>query len=141
MTEKAMSLRTAINMAVEALKDYRRRNFAIGHNAYKRGQHMTFTEKDHLSYVRFTKAIDVIAGLSSSPPKEEESKKIKISRLTDEQNAWLNNYYGATCIEPMFLEDLETGLKTFQDAALENIRWYEDHYADAMNSISHNIPQ
>lgn len=133
---KPMKVKTAIKIALDALRDYRRRNFAIGHNAFVQGQRLIFTEKDHLAYERYSQAMAIIAGLDR-PAFREEDAKIHILNLTDEQNAWLNNFYGSTCIEPMFLEELEAGTKTFEDAAQENVSWYESHFADAMNSISH----
>lgn len=129
------NINAALRLAIAALKDYRRRHFAIGHHAFMKGQVLIFTERDHESYERYSKAIEVIEGAPTT-----ERKAINIKRLTKSQNTWLNNYQSATCLEPMFLEDLQDGTKSFEEVAYENIRWYEDHFADAMHSISHNIP-
>lgn len=72
MTEDAQSQRVinaAIRLAIEALKDYRRRHFSIGHNAFMKGQIFIFTEKDHHSYEKYTRAIDCLAGLIKDIPR------------------------------------------------------------------------
>jgi hypothetical protein len=50
----------ALRLAIQALKDYRRRHFAIGHHAFMKGQVFTFTERDHLSYMKYSAAIETI---------------------------------------------------------------------------------
>lgn len=56
-------IKSALKLAIAALIDYRRRNFAIGHNAFIPGQVFIFSERAHLSYERCTKAIDVLQEL------------------------------------------------------------------------------
>jgi hypothetical protein len=64
-TEK--EIKAALRLAVQALKDYRRRNFAIGHNAFIKGQIFIFTEKDHVHYMKYTAAIDTLDVLINKP--------------------------------------------------------------------------
>lgn len=64
----------------------------------------------------------------------------KIKRLTDSQNDWLKTYADETGFEPMFLDSLRDGTMTFNEAARRNIDWYEDHAADAFNTISKDVP-
>jgi hypothetical protein len=61
MADKA--LRAALRLAIDALKDYRRRNFAIGHNLFIRGIDMISTKRDHESYMRYSAAIETIEKL------------------------------------------------------------------------------
>jgi hypothetical protein len=56
-------IRSALNLAIAALKDYRRRHFAIGHNAFMKGQVFIFTERDHQSYERYSQAIETLEKL------------------------------------------------------------------------------
>jgi hypothetical protein len=58
MADKA--LRPALRLAIDALKDYRRRNFAIGHNLFIRGIDMISTKREHESYMRYSAAIETI---------------------------------------------------------------------------------
>jgi hypothetical protein len=68
------------------------------------------------------------------------TRKYNIKRLTPEQNKWLQRYEGCTGIEPMHLDELRDGTMTFNEAAKENIDWFEMHMHDAFHAISYDIP-
>jgi hypothetical protein len=60
-------IKNALRLAISALKDYRRRHFAIGHNAYIHGYEAIFSERDHQSYEKYSKAIQVLEDLIKNP--------------------------------------------------------------------------
>ena len=68
------------------------------------------------------------------------TRKYNIKLLTPEQNEWLQRYEGSTGIEPMYLDELRNGTMTFNEAARQNIDWFEMHMHDAFHAISDNVP-
>ena len=62
-TPKPISARSALSLAIFALKDYRRKHHAIGHNAFILGQVFIFNERDHEAYEKLTGAINFIENL------------------------------------------------------------------------------
>lgn len=140
MSPKLINPKTALQMAIFALKDYRRKNHAIGHHAHELGQDFIFAARDHEAYEKFTRAIKYIESLFPLIKRLEPKKKIRIKGLTTAQNDWLNLYEGSTGFEPLHLEDLESGEMTFDEAAKSNINWYENHSSDAFAQITDHTP-
>jgi hypothetical protein len=60
-------------------------------------------------------------------------------KYTKVQRAWCENYEARTGFDPL-MDDFESGNETFRQAAQRSIRWFEDHAADALNAISHDVP-
>ncbi len=65
---------------------------------------------------------------------------IYAKRLNGKQRAWMKLYEEETGIEPLYQEDIDSGEKTFVEAARLNCQWYEDHTSDVMLRITDNIP-
>lgn len=61
MPDKA--IRAALRLAIDALKDYRRRNFSVGHNLFIREIDSVTTKRDHESYERYSAAIETLEKL------------------------------------------------------------------------------
>lgn len=130
---------TSLKMAIEALRKIRQVNYAIGNNAWNRGEKFHFAETAHTAYARYTQAIEFIQELIKRLP-QLTKRLIKIKGLSKKQNAWLNLYYGSTGFEPMHLESLADGSMKFDEAAKSNIQWYEMHMRDAFHAITDDVP-
>ncbi|KWW32314.1 hypothetical protein AU374_05914 [Cupriavidus metallidurans] len=77
----------------------------------------------------------VTAGIIS-----KSAMTIYAKKLTSEQSAWLEQYEKETGFEPMYQEDIDSGDKTFLEAAKANVRWFEEWSSDAHLRIAANIP-
>ena len=47
-----------LELAISAMKTYRRAHFAMGEEAYKKGVDFTFAVTGHANYVKYTEAIE-----------------------------------------------------------------------------------
>ena len=65
---------------------------------------------------------------------------IYCKKITKQQRQWLENYEAQTGFEPMYQDDIDSGNKTFLQAAKDNNRWYEDYSEDVLRRITHDIP-
>jgi hypothetical protein len=61
-------------------------------------------------------------------------------KITTEQREWLKQYESDTGFEPMYQKDIDSGEKTFYEAARANVQWYESHTSEIHQSIQRNIP-
>jgi hypothetical protein len=67
------------------------------------------------------------------------SRDIDLRRMTKQQRAWCREYERQTTFEPC-MDDFLCGSESFADAALWNVRWFEDWSSDAHLNIGRNIP-
>lgn len=65
---------------------------------------------------------------------------IYCKNITAEQKTWLEKYERETGFEPLYQEDIDSGEKTFLEAALINVHWYEEHTSDVHLRIQRGIP-
>ena len=65
---------------------------------------------------------------------------IYCKNITPEQRGWLRRYESATGFEPLYQEDIDSGEKTFYEAAIANVRWYESHTSEVHRIIQRDIP-
>ena len=69
-----------------------------------------------------------------------DRQMIYAKRINGKQRYWLKLYEDATGFEPLYQEDIDSGEKTFVEAALANCRWYEDHASEVHLRITQDIP-
>lgn len=68
-------------------------------------------------------------------------RKLKtIKTITPEQMQWLQLYQDQTGFEPMHLDELASGVMTFNDAARSNLDWFEGWKNDAWLGITQRVP-
>lgn len=67
------------------------------------------------------------------------SAKRKRIRMTKEQREWCERYEKETTFEPL-MDDFLAGNESFEKAAQDSIRWFEDWSSDAHLNISRDIP-
>ena len=60
--------------------------------------------------------------------------------VNGKQRSWLARYEAATGFEPLGQEDLDRGVKSFNQVARENIRWFEEWSNEAMGAMSTQVP-
>jgi hypothetical protein len=57
-------------------------------------------------------------------------------KITTEQREWLKQYESDTGFEPMYQKDIDSGEKTFYEAARANVQWYESHTSKYIKAFS-----
>lgn len=60
---------------------------------------------------------------------------IYCKNITQAQREWLENYEHTTSFEPMYQEDIDSGEKTFYEAARDNVGWFESWSGEALRRI------
>lgn len=66
---------------------------------------------------------------------EHATRRWAAPKYDHQQREWCIAYEAETGFDPM-MDDYEAGLKTFAEAAVASLRWYEDHTSDAHLRIS-----
>ncbi len=65
---------------------------------------------------------------------------IYAKKINGKQRAWLKKYEAETGFEPFYQEEIDSGDKTFDEVARENLDWFEDWSGDVHSRVSSNVP-